>query len=91
MLHIIKTVAAVTQANQYATAGDNFLLIEDAVYASNSQHFAFANLPKQNVAVLIEDCVARGIAQRISPSIEQLDYNGFVRLTVAQDKSATWA
>ncbi|WP_375752335.1 sulfurtransferase complex subunit TusB [Vibrio sp. HN007] len=91
MLHIIKTSEAIAQATRYAKDGDEYLLIEDAVYATNSQHFAFASLPKQNVFVLIADCAARGIDQRVSPSINKVDYDGFVGLTVSQDKSVTWS
>ena len=89
MLHIIKTVSALEDAMPLCSAQDDILLIEDAVYAANSQHKA-SHLKNRSVFVLESDIHARGIANRISPSLTIVNYSGFVELTVKQDKSLTW-
>ncbi|GAK18717.1 tRNA 5-methylaminomethyl-2-thiouridine synthase TusB [Vibrio sp. JCM 19053] len=40
--------------------------------------------------MLESDAQARGIANRISPSLTIVNYSGFVELTAKQDKSLTW-
>ncbi|MFM2648739.1 sulfurtransferase complex subunit TusB [Vibrio diabolicus] len=90
MLHIIKTVSALEDAMPLCSAQDDILLIEDAVYAANSQYKAFSHLKNRSVFVLESDIHARGIANRISPSLTIVNYSGFVELTVKQDKSLTW-
>jgi len=90
MLHIIKTVSALEEAVVVYSEQDDILLIEDAVYAANPQHRAFSHIKNTTVFALESDVQARGIANRISPSVKVVSYSGFVELTVKQDKSLTW-
>ncbi|MEL7293177.1 MAG: sulfurtransferase complex subunit TusB [Pseudomonadota bacterium] len=90
MLHIIKSVSALSEAVRLCQQHDELLLIEEAVYAAIPQHSAFHQLKKRSVFALKNDLDARGIPHRISPSIDVVDYVGFVALTVKQDKSLTW-
>ncbi|PFG55128.1 tRNA 2-thiouridine synthesizing protein B [Vibrio sp. ES.051] len=90
MLHIIKTVSGLEDAILVCSVHDDILLIEDAVYAANSQHRAFSQLKSSSVFALESDIHARGMANRISPSISVVNYLGFVELTAKQDKSSTW-
>ena len=66
------------------------LLIEDAVYAVNPQHKTYPLIKGVNTFVLQSDLAARGILNRMSPSIEMVDYEGFVDLTSEQENSLTW-
>jgi tRNA 2-thiouridine synthesizing protein B len=90
MLHIIKTVSALEDAVVLYSEQDNILLIEDAVYAANPLHRAFRYIKNTSVFALESDIEARGITNRISPSVVVVSYSGFVELTVNQDKSLTW-
>lgn len=90
MLHIIKTVSALEDAFALCGEQDDILLIEDAVYAANPQHQAFSQVKHSNVYVLESDIQARGMTNRISPSVTVVDYVGFVELTAKHDKSLTW-
>ncbi|MFM2622046.1 sulfurtransferase complex subunit TusB [Vibrio owensii] len=92
MLHIIKSVAALDDAMALYSDSeqDDVLLIEDAVYAANPQHKAFSKVKGPSVFALQSDIEARGMSNRISPSIEVIGYAGFVELTAKQAKSLTW-
>ena len=90
MLHIIKTVSALEDAVAMFSEQDDILLIEDAVYAANPQHQAFHHVKSAAVFALESDIQARGMGNRISPSVVVVSYSGFVELTVKQDKSLTW-
>lgn len=90
MLHIVKTIQAIEEVVKVYTQGDQLLLIEDAVYSANPQHKTYPLIQGLNIAVLKADVNARGIANRISPSVLLADYNGFVNLTVESTNSITW-
>ncbi|OOQ65415.1 sulfurtransferase complex subunit TusB [Vibrio parahaemolyticus] len=90
MLHIIKTVSALEDACALYSEQDAVLLIEDAVYAANPQHKAFSQIKHAAVFALKSDIQARGMANRIGPSVTVVDYVGFVELTAKHDKSLTW-
>lgn len=90
MLHILKSQQAILDAALVVSEGDTLLLIEEAVYAANPQHQSFPQLKGLSVFALQADLEARGISGRVSPSIEVLDYLGFVDLTAQNDKSITW-
>lgn len=90
MLHIIKSVSALSDAVRLCQQHDELLLIEEAVYAAIAQHSACRQLKGLAVSALKNDLQARGINQRISPSIKVVDYAGFVELTAKQAKSLTW-
>ncbi|WP_423839935.1 sulfurtransferase complex subunit TusB [Vibrio mytili] len=90
MLHIIKSVPAIQDAMAMYSEQDDILLIEDAIYSANPQHPAFHYLKKASTFVLESDIQARGMVNRISPSIQIVNYSGFVELTANQDKSLTW-
>jgi len=90
MLHIVKTVQALEEVVQVIAESDQLLLVEQAVYAANSQHKAFSRVKGANTSVLVADAQARGIANRISPSVRRVDFDGFVELTVEQPNSVTW-
>ncbi|MGR5546868.1 sulfurtransferase complex subunit TusB [Vibrio sp. PNB22_2_2] len=90
MLHIIKSVAALDDVMALYSEQDDVLLIEDAVYAANPQHNAFSKVKGPSVFALQSDIDARGMANRISHSVRLISYEGFVELTVKQEKSLTW-
>ncbi len=90
MLHIIKTISALEDAVLLCSEQDAILLIEDAVYAANPQHQAFSQVKHSKVFALQSDIQARGMVNRISPSVSVVGYSGFVELTAKQDKSLTW-
>ncbi len=90
MLHIIKTVSALEDAVVLYSEQDDILLVEDAVYAANPQHQAFSQVKHNKVFVLESDIQARGMANRISPSVDLVSYSGFVELTAKHAQSLTW-
>ncbi|MGR5120960.1 sulfurtransferase complex subunit TusB [Vibrio astriarenae] len=89
MLIIAKSITALVQAQSLASDQDSVLLVESAVYAAISQHQAFSHLKGLNVSVLREDLQARGIDERVSPSLNKVDFDGFVQLTTQHIQSIT--
>ncbi|KLN67148.1 MULTISPECIES: sulfurtransferase complex subunit TusB [Vibrio] len=90
MLHIVKTVQALEDVSRVATESDKVLLVEQAVYAANPLHHAFPSVKGLNTSVLAADVEARGIANRVSSSVRQVDFDGFVELTIEQPNCVTW-
>ncbi|NOH73062.1 sulfurtransferase complex subunit TusB [Vibrio pectenicida] len=90
MLHILKSITALEEVNKVYLDTDILLLIQDAVYAVNPLHRTYPLLKKFNILVLKSDLEARGILNRVSPSINVVDYEGFVDLTVEHATSLTW-
>ncbi|MBA5764607.1 sulfurtransferase complex subunit TusB [Vibrio sp. 404] len=90
MLHIVKSLTAFNELVALYRDGDQVLLIENAVYASNAQHPIFPILKELEVYVLSADVQARGIQNRVSPSCRQISFADFVDLTAAQKNSLTW-
>lgn len=95
MLHIIKLSPfvsnALTECLQYVGEGDAIILIQDAVIAVASRHqFSdlLAKLP-DNIAVyaLTEDLAARGLTCLVGKDI---NYKGFVGLTLSCKQNQTW-
>tara|TARA_Y100001956_G_scaffold39372_1_gene38674 strand:- start:115 stop:390 length:276 start_codon:yes stop_codon:yes gene_type:complete len=90
MLHIIKSVQALSNAILVCDNGDDLLLIEDAVYAVNPKHHAHHLLKGHSCAVLASDLAARAMANRVSSQLAVVDYCGFVDLTIKHPQSLTW-
>lgn len=77
-----------------ASSGDGILLIEDGVYGALS-HTAFTLeleqiLTRYCIYVLAPDLTARGLVQKVHPAIRQVDYEGFVKLTLQYAKVQAW-
>ncbi|WP_434997237.1 sulfurtransferase complex subunit TusB [Vibrio scophthalmi] len=90
MLHIVQTAQALSEVSNAYQEGDQVLLVEDSVYVSHAQHPMFTILKPMDVSVLKEDALARGIFNRVSPSLCVVDFAGFVELTAAHPTSLTW-
>ncbi|WP_428775741.1 sulfurtransferase complex subunit TusB [Vibrio sp.] len=90
MLHIVKSVSALSDLHPYLAEQDLVLLVEDAVYAANPQHKAHGLLNLPLTYVLNADADARAITNRIGPALKRVDYAGFVELTELELQSLTW-
>lgn len=90
MLHIVKTVQSLADVLLVVTDKDEVLLVEQAVYAANPHHQVYSSVKGLNVSVLDADADARGIANRISPSVARVSFEGFVELTANHLNSITW-
>ncbi|MEZ9700857.1 sulfurtransferase complex subunit TusB [Vibrio sp. 10N.261.46.E12] len=91
MLHIVKSVDKLKLALTYSQPQDQLLLVEDAVYVCLPNHEFFTQISAvEQVSVLKADLDSRGLQVLVSNTIEQVDYDGFVKLTVLNDKSVTW-
>ncbi len=75
-----------------AKPGSAILLIEDAVYAANSQHPVFNCLinSELSISALLPDIQARGLVTCIDSQIILVNFDGWVALTEKDDKSITW-
>jgi len=78
-----------------ANAGDEILLIEDAVYAATPgtavSEMMEAAIGKHAVYALGPDLSSRGVDQAgLLEGIQVVDYAGFVDLTVKNDKVQAW-
>ncbi|MGB2147567.1 MAG: sulfurtransferase complex subunit TusB [Vibrio toranzoniae] len=91
MLHIVKSVDKLKLALTYSQPRDNFLLVEDAVYVCLPNHELFTQIcAVDQVSVLKPDLDSRGLQPLVSGALSQVDFDGFVKLTVLNDKSVTW-
>jgi tRNA 2-thiouridine synthesizing protein B len=92
MLHIIKSYSSIKEIIQYASSTDTLLLVEDAVYAANSQHPVFNCLinSELSISALLPDIQARGLVTCIDSQIILVNFDGWVALTEKDDKSITW-
>lgn len=90
MLHIIPNLEALKQALAYASDKDEFILLQDAVYALNPKHYANGSLIASRTCALIADVEARGLIDKADSGIELVDFAGFVDLTAEHSKSITW-
>jgi tRNA 2-thiouridine synthesizing protein B len=92
MLHIIKTQSAIADAMSYVSDNDAILLVEDAVYVSNTEHSGFTHLSKSisQCFVLEADLNARGVVSFVNSNIQVVDFLGWVALTEQYQQSMTW-
>ncbi|ARP37100.1 sulfurtransferase complex subunit TusB [Vibrio syngnathi] len=91
MLHIVKSVDKLKLALTYSQQKDHILLVEDAVYVCLPNHELFNQISTvEHVSVLKTDLYSRGLQQLASSALDQVDFDGFVKLTVLNDKSVTW-
>lgn len=75
-----------------AGAGDDLLLLQDGVLAALTGSRALMRLLESGLTlwVLDEDVQARGLAGQISSSVQSIDYNGFVTLTIRHQQQIVW-
>lgn len=82
----LETLIAMTEA------GDDLLLLQDGVLAALAGSRALMRLSASPATlwVLDEDVQARGLAGQISTSVQSVDYNGFVTLTIRHPQQMVW-
>lgn len=78
-----------------AQAGDSVLLIEDGVYAAQAQTPAAHQLQQARdagiaVYLLKDDAERRGLNTQALADIPQLDYSGFVALSLRHLRIQSW-
>ena len=78
----------------FAKAGDAILLIEDAVLATHSAMTLASFVAKcaasdVSTYVLQDDLLLRGLDNQYA-MVNEVDYEGFVRLIVQYDKQVSW-
>lgn len=97
-LHTVNKSPLVNNALQsclrLATQSDGILLIEDGVYGGLTLTSFTPELEQAlaefSLYILRPDLAARGIIEQAHPKIQQIDYAGFVDLTVLYDKIQAW-
>ncbi|WP_257254554.1 MULTISPECIES: sulfurtransferase complex subunit TusB [unclassified Endozoicomonas] len=71
--------------------GDSVLLLEEGVYALYEASDVLSDLLRHIAVYVLEaDVLARGMTNRDDLDIDMVDYQGFVELTVANDKVVSW-
>lgn len=91
MLHIVKSLDKLTIVFDLFTEGDHLILTENSVYAALPNYEYFSRIQAINsVSVLEADVQSRGLQNLVSNSIQQVDFEGFVDLTISNVKSTTW-
>ena len=75
-----------------AAAGASLLLIEDGVFAARRGGEALEAIKRNGLRcfALREDVLARGLAERLDPAVEWVDYAGFVDLCVRCHAVQAW-
>lgn len=84
---------ALAQCLQFICAGDEILLLEDAVNVAVSENIYFDLIKNIGVKIyLLEaDIIARGLQDKCDKSLDVIDYKGFVLLTEQHDQHMRWA
>ncbi|MGB9097824.1 sulfurtransferase complex subunit TusB [Erwinia sp.] len=95
MLHTLTTSPFKTDLTaivRFFAAGDDVLLLQDAVLAAIEGTRALEILLQAPISlyVLQEDVVARGLSAQISASTATVSYTDFVALTVKNPQQMTW-
>ena len=98
MLHIINKSPFEKNSLQSciscAKDGSAILLIEDGVYGVLNNSAVAEDVKgamgSNTVYALEADVQARGIADKVLDGIQLIDYNGFVDLSVENDKIQSW-
>lgn len=92
MLHIIRSLETIATALAYSSEKDDILLVESAVYASISQHALIEVLRAHRgvVYALQADLEARGLSELLDNEVTQVNFTGFVELTISNETSMTW-
>ncbi|WP_088328415.1 sulfurtransferase complex subunit TusB [Lacimicrobium sp. SS2-24] len=89
LLHILTQRPGSTAYKDCLSAineGDALLLIEDGVYAGNTEVLSMAS---NRIYALKPDSLARGLDEPVH-GITWIDYTGFVELTLKYTKTVTW-
>lgn len=85
---------ALSSCLRLAKPGSALLLIEDGVYAAQRAGDMAARieaaLGEHKVFALQADIDARGLNDRLNPSVTLVDYDGFVQLATEYDKVQSW-
>ena len=84
-LHVINKTKALTGCLAIAGANDALLLIEDGVYAGTE-----ARSPQRPLYALAADVIARGLSERLAPSVTVINDAGFVALAVDHQPIVSW-
>ena len=68
------------------------VLIEDGVYAALADSESLRQLTRSAGAIyaLAPDVAARGLEDRVAPSVRQIDYAGFVQLCCEHSTIQSW-
>ncbi|MEC6824818.1 sulfurtransferase complex subunit TusB [Photobacterium sp. NCIMB 13483] len=84
---------SLAQCLQFICAGDEILLLEDAVIVALSENIYFDLIKNIGVKIyLLEaDIIARGLQDKCDKDLDVIDYKGFVLLTERHDKHMKWA
>ena len=84
-LHLVNKAAAWADCEPLLGPEDTALLIEDGVYA------ALQALPAGvQLHALVPDVEARGLAERLAPSVRLASFEDFVRLVVGHARVLSW-
>ncbi|GAA0213892.1 hypothetical protein GCM10009123_21370 [Kangiella japonica] len=81
-LYILNKPSLLSQCQSAMSADDGIILVEDAVV------IAAQDKANTDYYVLEEDLIARGLTPKDDWNIK--DYEGFVELTLAYDKTVSW-
>ena len=84
-LHLVNKAAAWADCKPLLNPEDTTLLIEDGVYAALQAPPADAQL-----LALAPDVQARGLAERLAPSVRLATFEDFVQLVVGNDRVVSW-
>lgn len=92
MLHIVKTQQSLADCLAFIQAGDDILLIEEAVYALFRQNDLRDSLKdhQDHCWALTQDMQARGLSFDGRDDFQLVDFTGFVSLTEQHLQSMTW-
>ena len=84
------TGSALASCLRVISADDCLLLLEDGVYAACPAMVAKLIEAGCRLCVLEADAAARGITQMLDPSVELVDYKGFVALAANCESVQSW-
>ena len=96
MLHTVNkspySHPCLTECLRVCGVDDAIVLIEDGVYAALADGEWLQTLLSKTAAIYVlqPDAAARGLVNRLAPTIHAIDYAGFVQLCVDHPKILAW-
>lgn len=91
-LHLINKTSTARDLNELiahsVAPGDSVLLIEDGVLQCSASPTPVWQTTAINTYVLKDDATARGL--KIPEGYTQIDYDGFVKLSIEHNKVLSW-
>lgn len=88
-LHTLNSPTLLESCLRALRAGDRLLLLADGVYCGCDSEL-LASISAVEIVALHDDLLARGLGERVAPTVQSVSMSDFVRLCCESDKVINW-